>query len=111
MPSRPGGRTGRPRPRAAVAVAAPAGAAAAPSSAAAVAPAATPSMFRLLRRWVSSGSVWWVRLMPGTPLDVGASWAGGDSWQFLQAQVGQQVAGEGEFGGDAVGEPGAGAGP
>ena len=33
------------------------------------------------------------------------------SWQFLQAEVRQQVAGEGEFGGDAVGELGAAAGP
>ena len=31
------------------------------------------------------------------------------SWEFLQAEVGQQVAGEAEFGGDAVGELGAGA--
>ncbi len=36
--------------------------------------------------------------------------ARGCSWQLLQAEVRQQVAGEGEFGGDAVGELGAGTG-
>lgn len=32
------------------------------------------------------------------------------SWQLLEAEVDQEVAGEGQFGGDAVGELGAGAG-
>lgn len=36
-------------------------------------------------------------------------WVRGRSWKFLEAEVGQQVTGQGQFGGDAVREPGPGA--